>query len=114
MKRMGLREDTTGVASIAFASRVRNFFFERKLMKQAKFVKALAIALAMSVPMTAVRAEGCIKGAAAGAVVGHVAGHHAILGAMAGCAIGHHMAKKEREQRAMRDARYDAHHQYGG
>ena len=43
---------------------------------------------------------GCAKGAVVGAVAGHYAHHHAILGAIAGCAIGHHMAVKEREQKA--------------
>ena len=80
-------------------------------MKQANFGKDLAIAFALSVPMTVVHAEGCMKGAVAGAVVGHVAGHHAILGAMAGCAVGRHMAKKEREQRAMREAHYNTNRQ---
>jgi len=39
-------------------------------------------------------AKGCLKGAAVGGVAGHVAGHHGLVGAAAGCAIGHHEAKK--------------------
>jgi hypothetical protein len=65
-----------------------------------KMLKTALIAATLALPLINAHAEGCLKGAAAGAVLGHVAGHHAILGAMAGCAIGHHMAKKEREQRA--------------
>ncbi|VVE18037.1 MULTISPECIES: hypothetical protein [Pandoraea] len=64
-----------------------------------KLIKTALIAAAFALPLANAHAEGCLKGAAVGAVAGHFAGHHTVLGAMAGCAIGHHMAKKERQQR---------------
>jgi outer membrane lipoprotein SlyB len=64
---------------------------------------ALASFLAMSLYLSPAQAAGCLKGAVVGGLAGHVAHHHAILGAMAGCAIGHHMAVKEKREKAQQD-----------
>ena len=42
---------------------------------------------------------GCLKGAVVGGIAGHYAGKHAVAGALAGCAIGHHMAKKAKNNK---------------
>jgi uncharacterized protein YcfJ len=77
-----------------------------------KLLKTALLAATFALPLANANAAGCLKGAVAGAVVGHVAGHHAVLGAMAGCAIGHHMAKKERQQRLV--AAHAANYQHAG
>jgi len=58
---------------------------------------AAALALAAFAAPDA-QAAGCLSGAAVGGVAGHVAGHHGLLGAAAGCAVGHHMANRNRER----------------
>lgn len=46
------------------------------------------------------QAKGCLKGAAVGGVAGHMAGHHGVIGSAAGCAIGHHEATKNENEKA--------------
>ena len=58
------------------------------------FVAASLLALLGS---AATAQAGCITGAIVGGVAGHMAGHGKI-GAVAGCAVGHHNAKKDKEQ----------------
>ena len=58
------------------------------------FLSCAALALAIGLMSAPADAKGCLKGAAVGGVAGHVAGHHGLVGAAAGCAIGHHEAKK--------------------
>ena len=55
-----------------------------------------AILIAAAATPRNAQAAGCVSGAAVGGVAGHVAGHHGLLGAAAGCAVGHHMANKQR------------------
>lgn len=47
----------------------------------------------------AANAAGCIKGAVVGGVAGHYAGHHAVVGAVGGCIVGHHLAKKQAQEK---------------
>lgn len=44
------------------------------------------------------QAAGCASGAVVGGLAGHVVGH-GVLGAAAGCAVGHHEAKKAKQQK---------------
>ncbi len=59
----------------------------------------LLAAMGLTIGASPALAAGCLKGAVVGGVAGHYAHHHAILGAMAGCAVGHHMAVKQEQDR---------------
>ena len=67
-------------------------------------MKSLALAAALLagaalLPTGQAQAAGCLKGAVVGGVAGHFMGHHGGIGAAAGCAIGHHRAAKNAQQR---------------
>ena len=62
-----------------------------------RFVAAAAFGLAVA---GSAIAAGCFKGAVVGGVAGHYAGHHAVAGAIGDCIVGHHIAKKQAEERA--------------
>jgi hypothetical protein len=65
-------------------------------MKQIFAVLVVGTMIAGSAPAFA---AGCLKGAVVGGVAGHYAGHHGFIGAMTGCAVGHHMAAKEKREK---------------
>jgi hypothetical protein len=71
-----------------------------------KAVIAFVVATGIVVAATATpaNAAGCLSGAVVGGVAGHYAGHHGLLGAAAGCAVGHHMAKVDKERARERSA----------
>lgn len=63
-------------------------------------IRTNIILLAVSLSLAAIpqaQAAGCISGAVVGGLAGHLAGHGK-LGAVAGCVVGHHEAKKAKQQ----------------
>ncbi|POR52931.1 hypothetical protein B0G62_104228 [Paraburkholderia eburnea] len=75
------------------------------------FIATAALGLAAA---GSANAAGCIKGAVVGGVAGHYAGHHAVVGAVGGCIVGHHLAKKQAEERAAAQHDADRAHQLPG
>ena len=63
-----------------------------------KSALVLSALLALATAGTA-NAAGCLKGAVVGGVAGHYAGHHAVVGAVGGCIVGHHLAKKQAQEK---------------
>lgn len=73
-------------------------------------ILAVVVLLSTTFPAGPARAAGCLKGAMVSGIAGHYAHHHAILGAIAGCAVGHHMAVKQRREEEERRRQAAANH----